>query len=106
MRVGITALASAFLLGTAPLTLAQNLNDDQLLAIAQSGAAKFAESEWQKVPPTELDCINQKLRERGDSVNRSHNEVFSQDPLAADIRSQCRASAWSSRARRDMLSMD
>ena len=35
MRVEVTVLTSTFLLGTAPVTLAQNLNDNQLPAIAQ-----------------------------------------------------------------------
>jgi hypothetical protein len=39
MRVEVTA-ASAFLLGTLSVTLAQSLNDNQLSAIAQSGIAK------------------------------------------------------------------
>ena len=44
MRVEVTVLASTFLLGTAPVTLAQNLNDNQLSVIAQSGIAKLADS--------------------------------------------------------------
>jgi hypothetical protein len=39
MRVGVT-VASAFLLGTLSVTLAQSLNDNQLSAIAQSGIVK------------------------------------------------------------------
>jgi hypothetical protein len=61
-------LASAFLLGTAITTLAQNLNDDHLLDIAQAGIAKLAVSEWNELPQSELDCATTILRERGDSV--------------------------------------
>src|SRR5260370_15692466 len=90
MRVEVTVLASAFLLGTAPVTPAQNLNDNQLPAIAQSGIANLAESEWKKLPQTELDCVNQKVRERGDSVQSlAQRGIFPVDLRAADIRSKC-----------------
>jgi hypothetical protein len=94
MRVEVTVLASTFLLATAPVTLAQNLNDNQLPAIAQSGIAKLANSEWNKLPQNELDCVNQKLRERGESVQSlTQRGIFPADPQAADIRSQCRSSS-------------
>src|SRR5260370_27470916 len=90
MRVGVRVLASDFLPGTAQVTPAQNLNDNQLPAIAQSGIANLAESEWKKLPQTELDCVNQKLRERGDSVQSlAQRGIFPVDLRAADIRSQC-----------------
>jgi hypothetical protein len=88
MRVEVTVLASTFLLGTAPVTLAQNLNDNQLSVIAQSGIAKLADSEWKKLPQTELDCVNQKLRERGDSVQSlAQRGILPADPRTADFRS-------------------
>jgi hypothetical protein len=96
MRVEVTVLASTFLLGTAPVTLAQNLNDNQLSVIAQSGIAKLADSEWKKLPQTELDCVNQKLRERGDSVQSlAQRGILPADPRTADFRSQCRSSSAS-----------
>ena len=51
MRAGIAVLVSAFVFGTASVAIAQNLNDiiNQLPAIAQSGIAKLAESEWKKL---------------------------------------------------------
>src|SRR5258707_5840703 len=96
MRVGVTVLASAFLLGTAQVTPAQNLNDNQLPAIAQSGIANLTESEWKKLPQTEPDCVNQKLRERGDSVQSlAQRVIFPLDLRAADIRSQCHSDSVS-----------
>jgi hypothetical protein len=95
MRVGIAVLASAFVFGTATVALAQSLDDiiNQLPAIAQSGIAKLAESEWKKLPSTELDCINQKLRERGDSSQSfAQRGIFPFDSRVAEIRSQCRSS--------------
>jgi hypothetical protein len=94
MRVGITVLACAFLLGTAPVAVGQNLNDGKLLAIAQSGIATLADSEWNKLPQTELDCVNQKLRERGDSVQSlAQRGIVPGDPRVVDTRSQCRPSS-------------
>ena len=94
MKVGITVLASAFLLAAAPAVLAQNPNDDPLLAAAQSGIAKLADSEWQKLPQTELNCVGQRLGERGESVQSlAQRGVLPGDPAVVDVRSQCRASS-------------
>ena len=93
MRVGVTVLASAFLLGTVPVTPAQNLNDNRLPAVAQSEIANLAESEWKKLPQTELACVNQRLRERGDSVQSlAQRGILPFDPRVADVQSQCRPS--------------
>jgi hypothetical protein len=96
MRVGVPVLASTFVFATTAVTLAQNLDDiiNRLPAIAQSGIAKFSEAEWKKLPQTELGCINQKLRERGDSVQSlARRGVLPFDSRAAEIRSQCRPSS-------------
>jgi hypothetical protein len=96
MRFGVPVLASAFVFGTATVALAQNLDDiiNQLPAIAQSGIAKLADSEWKKLSSTELDCINQKLRERGDSTQSfAQRGIFPFDSRVAEIRSQCRSSS-------------
>ncbi len=96
MRVGVPVLASTFIFATTAVTLAQNLGDiiNQLPAIAQSGIAKLSEAEWKKLPQTELDCLNQKLRERGDSVQSlARRGVLPFDSRAAEIRSQCRPSS-------------
>jgi hypothetical protein len=42
MTASSTVLASAFLLASAPIALAQNINDERLLSAAQAGAAKLA----------------------------------------------------------------
>ena len=84
-----------FIFATTAITLAQNLDDiiNRLPAIAQSGIAKFSEAEWKKLPQTELGCINQKLREQGDSVHSlARRGVLPFDSRAAEIRSQCRPS--------------
>jgi hypothetical protein len=54
-------------------SFAQDLNDiiNQLSGKARSEIARIArraESEWNKLPQSERTCVNQKLSERGDSV--------------------------------------
>jgi len=96
MRPLPAVLASAFLLGIATITPAKNFNDDHLLDVAQSGIGKLVASEWNELPQSELDCVNAKLRERGDSV-RSFAErgIPPFDPRATDLWSKCRPSATS-----------
>jgi hypothetical protein len=90
MKDGVVVLVSVFLLGTMTIASAQNLNDSELLAVAQSGIAKLAESEWSKLPELELDCINQELRNRGDSVQSiAKRGMLPIDAWTRDIRSQC-----------------
>ena len=101
MRVGITVLASAFIFADVSGALAQSLDDiiNQLPAIAQSGIARLAEAEWKKLPAAELDCVDQKLRERGDSVQSfTKRSIFPFNSRAAEIRSQCRASSVANRS--------
>ena len=110
MRAGIAVLVSAFVFGTASVAIAQNLNDiiNQLPAIAQSGIAKLAESEWKKLPPAELDCVNQKLRERGDSTQSlAQRGIFPGSPrFGPNAAPRQRQSRPTNRLRRrNMLSM-
>ena len=92
MKVWVTVLASALLLENMTVLFAQNFEDfiKRLPDIAQSGRAKMVESEWRKLPPTELTCITGKLRERGDSIESlSRRAILPSDARVADIRSQC-----------------
>jgi TPR repeat protein len=74
MRVGVT-VASAFLLGTPPVTLAQSLNDNQLSAIAQSGIAHCS------VDPRTADIRSQC---RSSSASASHDQPPAQTKYAVD----------------------
>jgi hypothetical protein len=105
MRVALTALI--FLLAIGSEAFAQSV-DDLLKWVpgnTRSAITKFlkperkpdttksVKAEWNKLPKAELDCINQKLRERGDNVdNLSRREIRPNDPRVDDIRNQCRAS--------------
>ena len=89
-------LASAFLLGIATITPAQNFNDDHLLDVAQSGIGKSAASEWDGLSQSELDCVSAKLRERGDSIQSfAKRGISPADPQVTDVWSKCRPFAKS-----------
>jgi hypothetical protein len=95
MRAAIAVLASIFLYGIPIPSLAQNLNDiiNQLPGIARSEIAKRAESEWNRLPQSERTCVNQKLIERGDSIQSlARQAILPSDSRVADVRSQCRVS--------------
>ena len=105
MRVALTALI--FLLAIASQAFAQSFDDllnwvpgNTRSAITKflkperkSDTTKFVKAEWNKLPQAELDCINQKLRERGDNIDSlSRRAIHPNDPRMDDIRNQCRAS--------------
>jgi len=96
MRPLPAVLASAFLLGIATITPAQNFNDDHLLDVAQSGIGKSAASEWDGLSQSELDCVSAKLRERGDSIQSfAKRGISPADPQVTDVWSKCRPFAKS-----------
>jgi hypothetical protein len=105
MRVAL--IASIFLLAIASQAFAQSVDDllnwvpgNSRSAITKflkperkSDTTKSVKAEWNKLPQAELDCINQKLGERGDNVDSlSRRAILPNDPRVDDIRKQCRAS--------------
>src|SRR6202011_1900212 len=97
MRAVIAVLASISFCGVPMPSFAQDLNDiiNQLSGKARSEIARIArraESEWNKLPQGERTCVNQKLSERGDSVQSLvRRAILPSDTRVADLRSQCRA---------------
>lgn len=92
MRLQVAVLASALLFGSATELFAQNFNDymNRFSDMARARRAKLVESEWRKLPPTELACINAKLQERGDSIESlARRAILPSDSRVADILSQC-----------------
>jgi hypothetical protein len=85
-------LTSLFLVGTATATLAQSPND--IMNRIQSAITQAAtKSAWDKLPKDEFSCFDQKLRERGDSVQSLiRRGVIPSDAQISDIRSKCRVS--------------
>jgi hypothetical protein len=97
MRAVIAVLASISFCGIPMPSFAQDLNDiiNQLSVKARSEIARIArraESEWNKLPQSERTCVNQKLSERGDSVQSLvRRAILPSDAHVADLRFQCRA---------------
>jgi uncharacterized protein len=63
----------------------------------RSGIATATHAEWERLPGSEVACIDGALRERGSSINEMIREgVSSSDPRISGIRSQCRNQATAS----------
>ena len=97
MRAVIAVLASISFCGIPMPSFAQDLNDiiNQLSGKARSEIeriARRAESEWNKLPQSERTCVNQKLSERGGSVQSlARRAILPSDTRVFGLRSQCRA---------------
>src|ERR1700730_1608624 len=97
MRAVIAVLASIPFCGIPIPSFAQNLNGitKQHSGKARSEIARSirrTESEWNKLPQSERICVNQKLSERGESVQSLvRRAILPSDTRVADLRSQCRA---------------
>ncbi len=60
--------------------------------IMRSAIAQAAQAEWQKLPSTELVCVEQFLHGRGSNLRQAIEEgIVPTDPRIADGRSLCRA---------------
>ena len=63
----------------------------------RSGVAVATQQAWQQLPPNELSCTDQILRERGFSVNQAIQEgVNPSDPRVSYARTACRTSVGQS----------
>ena len=97
MRAVIAILASISFCGIPIPSFAQNLNGiiKQHSGKARSEIARSVrrtESEWNRLPQGERTCVNQKLSERGDSIQSLvRRAILPSDTRVADLRSQCRA---------------
>ncbi len=72
---------------------AQNVNDFVNLfgGMMQQAMRPAAQSEWRRLPPPELSCLDQALREQGASIDALINRgVMPSDPRLAQVRSDCR----------------
>jgi uncharacterized protein len=83
-----------FLLGSSTGAFAQNINDFVRIfgGIIQQAGQQAALSEWQQLPPVELTCVDQNLRQQGASVAALVNRgVLPSAPQLAQLRSICRS---------------
>jgi len=74
------------------VAFAQNINDfiRGFGGIIQQGMIVAAQTEWRKLPPPELACIDQTLRQQGNSVdNLANHGIQPSDPHLAEMRSSC-----------------
>jgi hypothetical protein len=72
---------------------AQNANDFLNLfgGVMQQAMRQAAQSEWRRLAPSELSCLDQGLREEGASVDALVSRgVLPSDPRLAQLRSNCR----------------
>jgi hypothetical protein len=80
----------SLVLGTT--TRAQNVNDflRTFGTVVQEAARLAAQAEWQKLPPSEISCLEQSLRSQGGSVSDLTNRgVFPSDPRLSQTRATC-----------------
>lgn len=85
-------LAAGMLVPTA--AFAQNVNEmlNMFRGAIQQGMRQAASSEWRKVPPTEIACIDQDLRQQGASVEILVNRgILPSDPRLSQLRSNCQS---------------
>src|SRR5258706_8872624 len=71
----------------------QNQNDIVNIfgSIVRSGVAMAAQSAWEKLPPTDIACIDHKLRERSSSINLIIQQgIGPSDSRLFDVRAACR----------------
>ena len=72
---------------------AQNINDfiNKFRGVAQQGMAQATQFEWRKLPPNELSCIDQSLRQQNNSIDALINRgVMPSDLRLSQLRSNCR----------------
>jgi len=70
---------------------AQNIND--LLTIFggdRQRAARHAQTEWRRLPPAEMACIDQRLRRKDSSVEALIRRVKPSAARLIELRSSCR----------------
>jgi TonB family protein len=72
---------------------AQNANDFMRTfgGIVQQAMVQAAQAEWRRLPPNELSCVDQGLRQQGASVDALANRgVLPSDPRLRQLRANCR----------------
>jgi hypothetical protein len=94
-RLALICLPSLVLI-TATTAFGQNVNDflRSFGGVMQQAMRQAAQVEWQKLPPSEVACMDQGLRQRGGSVNNVINRgVFPSDLRLSRLRASCRGLA-------------
>ena len=59
--------------------------------LVQTAISQAIQAEWRKIPPAEISCIDENLRQRGTSIGQLAQQGFSpNDARLSDVRSFCR----------------
>src|SRR5690242_6240880 len=90
MKIVLTCVFLLFAISSAS---AQTANEMFNLfgGLIRSGVAMSAQAAWQKIPLTELSCVDRTLRQQGSSINLAVQEGISPtDSRVLSIRSTCR----------------
>jgi hypothetical protein len=80
---------------TSTHAVAQNPRDmiNMFSVIMRAAVIDHARKDWSKVPLNEASCVEQRLQQRGNSIDTLvQNGIVPTDPRIADIRSGCRVS--------------
>src|SRR5665213_498218 len=63
--------------------------------LVRTGITAAAQSSWERLPPTEIRCVDQRLRERGSSINAIIQQgINSADSRISCDRAACRISGY------------
>ena len=96
MRRRLTALGVLFSVGFgSEAGLAQSGSDiiNIFGGLVQTAISQAIQAEWRKLPPAEISCIDENLRQRGTSIGQLAQQGFSpNDARLADVRRFCRGS--------------
>jgi uncharacterized protein len=87
------AFLCVLLLISSTSAFAQNVNDflNMFRGLVQQSMIQTAQLEWSKLPPNEIACIDQTLRQQGASIVALVNRgVLPTDPGLSQLRSNCR----------------
>ena len=86
-------LCALVLLVLSESVYAQNLNDLVRMfgGIIQQGMIQAAQSQWRRMPPNELSCLDQALREQGVSIDALVSRgITPSHPWLSQLQANCR----------------
>jgi hypothetical protein len=95
--VGVVLFVCMTAVGTAPARSPADMVD-LFGSLIRSGVGMAAQSAWEKLPPSEIACVNRYLIRKGSSINTVVQQgIAPTDPRVFDARSECRDTAATGR---------
>jgi uncharacterized protein YecT (DUF1311 family) len=91
----VRVLLLGFILVVPQVATAQQQDVFRLFGgMIRSGIAAATQADWERLPGSEVACVDGALRQRGSSINEMiHQGVSPSDPRMSGLRSQCRNQA-------------